>query len=180
MRAKDGSLWFAPTVLEGRSNDMALFREETFGPVLPIVRVRDEDEAIRRANEDGCNLTASVWSRDSRRAEELASRLVAGTVTVNDHASTAAVPWGPWGGIHESGYGRLQGELGLREFCAPVHVATNMVPRLKRLWWYPYDEATNAALRAFAEMLSAPTLSEKGAAARTLVVNVARSIRSKI
>ena len=55
-----------------------------------------------------------------------------------------------------------------------------MVPRLKRLWWYPYDEATTAALRAFAEMLSAPTLSEKGAAARTLVVNVARSIRSKI
>ena len=180
IRAKDGSLWFAPTVLEGRSNDMALFREETFGPVLPIVRVRDEGEAIRRANEDGCNLTASVWSRDSRRAEELASRLVAGTVTVNDHASTAAVPWGLWGGIHESGYGRLQGELGLREFCAPVHVATNMVPRLKRLWWYPYDEATNAALRAFAVMLSAPTLSEKGAAARTLVVNVARSIRSKI
>ena len=91
---RDGGLWFPPTILEGRSEDMALFREETFGPVLPIVRVKDEDEAVRRANEEGFNLTASVWTRDGRKGEALAARLKAGTVTLNDHDSAAGAPWG--------------------------------------------------------------------------------------
>ena len=177
---QNGGMWFPPTVLEGRTEDMAIFREETFGPVLPIVRVRDEDEAVRRANEEGFNLTASVWTRDGRKAQSIASRLKAGTVTINDHASAAGAPWGLWGGVGESGYGRLQGALGLREFTTPVHVGKSTVPRMKRVWWYPYDEATNATLRAAAEALSAPTLKEKAAAARTLFANVGRSIKNKI
>jgi succinate-semialdehyde dehydrogenase/glutarate-semialdehyde dehydrogenase len=62
---ENGSLWYPPTVIEGRSDQMAIFREETFGPVLPVVRVKDEEEAIRRANEEGYNLTASIWTTDS-------------------------------------------------------------------------------------------------------------------
>jgi hypothetical protein len=82
--------------------------------------------------------------------------------------------------VGESGYGRLHGELGLREFAVPVHVSVNMLPRLKRVWWYPYDEATDATLRAFAEVLSAPTFGRRAAATRTLASNAVRALRSKI
>jgi succinate-semialdehyde dehydrogenase/glutarate-semialdehyde dehydrogenase len=176
---RDG-LWYMPTILEGRSEDMAMFAEETFGPVLPVVRVRDEEEAIRRANEEGANLTASVWTRDSARGRALASRIKAGTITINDHAVTAATPWGLWGGVGASGYGRLSGKLGLREFAAPVHVATNVVPRLKRLWWYPYDQATTQSLRALAEALSAPKTTQRLRAVMSLAANAGRSLRGKI
>ncbi|HEY7874864.1 MAG TPA: aldehyde dehydrogenase family protein, partial [Actinomycetota bacterium] len=106
---EEPGLKYPPTILEGRSSEMRIFNEETFGPLLPVVRVRDEDEAVRRANEDGFNLTASVWTRDRRRANALASRIRAGTVAINTHAETAAAPWSPWGGVGESGYGRLNG-----------------------------------------------------------------------
>src|SRR5438105_5247032 len=84
---------FAPTVVQGRGEDMAIFREETFGPLLPIVRVRGDDEAVERANREGFNLTASVWSGDRARADRIASKLRAGTVSINDHAITAGAPW---------------------------------------------------------------------------------------
>ena len=176
----DGGLWFAPTILEGRSEDMAIFREETFGPVLPIVRVKDEEEAVRRANQEGFNLTASVWTGDSRRGQRVASRLKAGTVMVNDHATAAGLPWGLWGGVGESGYGRLQGALGLREFTVPVHVGRSTMPRMKRPWWYPYDRATNETLRAAAEVLSAPTVGQKLTAAKKFLGNITESIRNKL
>jgi acyl-CoA reductase-like NAD-dependent aldehyde dehydrogenase len=176
----DGGLWFRPTIIEGRSEEMDLFREETFGPVLPIVRVRDDDEAVRRANEEGFNLTASVWTRDKRKADRLAGRLRAGSVTINDHASSSAAPWGLWGGVGESGYGRLQGELGLREFTVPVHVTTNVMPGLKRPWWYPYDEETTGTLRSFAELIGAPGLGQKTKALRAVLRNARTALKNKI
>jgi succinate-semialdehyde dehydrogenase/glutarate-semialdehyde dehydrogenase len=167
-------------VIEGRTEDMALFTEETFGPVLPIIRVRDDDEAIRRARDEGFNLTASVWTRDKHRAERVAAGLVAGTVTINDHAVTAGAPWGLWGGVGQSGYGRLHGKLGLREFSVPVHVATNLMPKLKRPWWYPYDDVTTKGLRAFSEMLSTSSRARKARAGLSTAVNLARAIRRKL
>ncbi len=179
--SEDGGWWFEPTVLEGRTDDMAMFREETFGPVLPVIRVRDEEEAVRRANEEGFNLTASVWSRSRGRAERVASRLKAGTVTINDHAVTASAPWGLWGGVGESGYGRLHGKLGLREFAVPVHVARNLVPRTKRPWWYPYDGPTTRTLRSMAELMSGAGGPVGAArAAGSILANVGRSIRTKL
>jgi acyl-CoA reductase-like NAD-dependent aldehyde dehydrogenase len=171
------SLWVEPTVISGRSKDMDLFREETFGPVLPIVRVKDEDEAIRRTNEDGVNLTASVWSKDRARADQMASRLVAGTVSINDHAVTAGAPWGLWGGVGESGYGRLHGTLGLREFTVPVHVSRNTIPWVKRPWWYPYDPATTRTLRGMAELVAGP---HRARAAAKILGNVGLAIRRKL
>ncbi len=99
---------------------------------------------------------------------------------VNDHATAAGLPWGLWGGVGESGYGRLQGSLGLREFTVPVHVGKRTIPSLKQPWWYPYDQATTNTLRAAAEVLSAPRLDQKVAAARTFLANVGRSIKNKI
>lgn len=175
-----GGLFFAPTVLEGRSEDMAYFKEETFGPVLPIVRVRDEEEAIRRANEDGVNLTASVWTSDRKKGEDIARRLKAGTVNINDHAATAGAPWGPWGGVGESGHGRLNGIHALREFTVPVHVARNMTPHMKRAWWYPYDDATVRLLRSLAELLSSRDAGVKARALGSLARNLPKALRKKV
>jgi acyl-CoA reductase-like NAD-dependent aldehyde dehydrogenase len=175
----DGTLWAYPTVIEGRTEEMDVFREETFGPLLPIVPVQDDNEAIRRINDDGFNLTASVWSRDRTRAKRIASEIRSGTVTINCHAETAGAPWAPWGGVGESGYGRLNGVYGIREFTVPTHVGTNGPVRLKRLFWYPYGEATNEALRAVTETLSAPSMSGKVAAARLFAGKVGKAMKEK-
>ena len=179
-RNEEGSLWYAPTVLAGVSEEMDVLKEETFGPILPVIRVRDEDEAVRRANEDGFNLTSSIWTTDARKARRLASQIRAGNVSINDHAAMANAWWAPWGGVGESGYGRLNGELGLKEMCYPVHVSRAMLPKMKRLWWFPYDEATTTTLREATALLAAPGVGPKAAAARSLLGAVGRSIRSKL
>lgn len=176
----DGSLWYAPTVLTGVDESMKLMEEETFGPVLPIIRVQDEAEAIRRVNNEGFNLTASVWTSNRRKGREIAGAIRAGTVSINDHAIAAGAPWSPWGGVGESGYGRLSGELGLKEFLTPVHITNNMTPRMKRLWWYPYDDATTSTLRAVTEVFSAPTAGLKMKAGRSALKGAGRAIRSKL
>jgi acyl-CoA reductase-like NAD-dependent aldehyde dehydrogenase len=176
----DDGMRFTPTIVEGRSEEMAIFREETFGPLLPVIRVRDDEEAIQRANREGFNLTASVWTADRDRADRIATKLRAGSISINDHAITAGAPWAPWGGVGESGYGRLHGELGLREFAVPVHVARSTLPKMKHLWWYPYDEATTKALRAVAELYGAPTLGGKLKAIGALARNAGRALRGKL
>ncbi|MGH2746996.1 MAG: aldehyde dehydrogenase family protein [Actinomycetota bacterium] len=179
-RNRNGSLWYRPTVLGGVTDEMAVLKEETFGPVLTVVRVRDEDEAVRRANEDGVNLTASVWTTSRRRSNALAAKLRAGTVTANFHGETGASAWGPWGGVGESGFGRLNGRLGIREFTVPTHVATSLTPKMKRLWWYPYDEASTATLRGLSELLSAPKLPAKVDALKRVLANAPKALKNKL
>ena len=77
-------LFFEPTVLIDVTHDMDVMREETFGPVLPIMRVRDEEEAIRRANDTRYGLSANVWTREKRRGMALGKRIECGSVVVND------------------------------------------------------------------------------------------------
>ena len=175
-----GSRWYPPTILEGRSEEMALFKEEIFGPVLPIVRVRDEAEAVRRANEDGFSLTASVWTGSRARFDRLAGDLRAGTISNNDHASTAGAVWTPWGGVGESGYGRINGVYGLREFSVPVHVARSLLPNMKKAWWYPYDAATTETLRAVSDAIAAPTVREKARAVRVMIGSFGKAVKNKL
>ncbi len=179
IKNENGSLWFAPTVLGDVSEDMDVLKEETFGPVLSITRVRDDEDAVRRANEDGVNLTASVWTKDGKKAQRIGRRLRAGTVTMNLHGETAAAPWGPWGGVGESGFGRLNGELGIREFTVPTHVAATPMLSLGRMWWYPYDEATNTALRAIVDVLSAPDAATKAKGLRNVLSNGVKAMKGK-
>lgn len=175
----NGSLWYAPTVLEDVSEEMDVVNEETFGPVLTITRVQDDEEAVRRANEEGVNLTASVWTGSRSRAESIGSRLRAGTVASNDHGTQVGMPWSPWGGVGESGFGRLNGELGMQEFSVPVHVAHNMLPQMKKLWWYPYEENVSKGFSAMADFLGSPKLSTKLSAMRKLAKHGSKAIRGK-
>jgi len=175
----DGSLWYAPTILEGLTDEMSVVKDESFGPILALTRVRDEDEAIERANA-GVNLTASVWTKDRRRAVAVSKRLRAGSVTMNDLSLSAGAPWGPWGGVGESGYGRLNGELGLREFSVPVHVQRNLMPGMKRFHWYPYSDPTKELLRAAVDIVGNKELGAKFAAGARIVKSAGAAIKSKI
>lgn len=179
--APDGDgLWYEPTVLEDVTSEMAVVRDETFGPVVTITKVRDEDEAVRRANEEAVNLTASVWSRSKARAEAVAAGLRAGTITANFHGESLAYPWSPWGGTGESGFGRLSGRYGIREFVAPINVQRSTTPWLPRLWWYPYTENTVRSLRSIAELVASPRPAEKAKALATLATSSVKTLREKL
>jgi hypothetical protein len=99
---------------------------------------------------------------------------------MNDLSLSAGAPWGPWGGVGESGYGRLNGELGLREFSVPVHVQRNTMPGMKRMHWYPYSDATQAVLRAATDLVGNKSLGAKVAAVGQLAKNAGRTIKDKI
>jgi len=120
--------YVTPTVLVDVDHSMLLMQEETFGPLMPIMKVKDEEEAIRLANDCALGLGASVWSRDLKRAERVARRLEAGSVIVNDTIAQFAVPMLPFGGIKESGYGRVHGREGLMQFTRPFAYAVGAPP----------------------------------------------------
>jgi succinate-semialdehyde dehydrogenase/glutarate-semialdehyde dehydrogenase len=113
-RVNGKGYFFTPTVLGNVTRDMAAFREETFGPVAAVVRVRDADEAVRVANDSAYGLGASIWTRDAAGGERLARRIEAGSIFVN--GMVASDPRLPFGGIKRSGYGRELSAFGAREF----------------------------------------------------------------
>ncbi len=113
----DKGWFFAPTVLDGVTNDMDIAQNEIFGPVLSVIRFKDDDEAIQIANDTPFGLAAGVWTKDFRRAHHLARELEAGTVWVNTYRSLH--PATPFGGIKDSGHGRENGLDGFAEFTQP-------------------------------------------------------------
>jgi succinate-semialdehyde dehydrogenase/glutarate-semialdehyde dehydrogenase len=178
-RNENGTLFYAPTVIENVTDEMKVASEETFGPVVTITRVRDEDEAIRRANEEAVNLTASVWTGSKQRAQSVAERLRAGGVTSNEHGTLPGSAWGPWGGYGESGFGRLNGELGIREFTVPTHVSHNLTPKMKKLWWFPYDGDSDAAWRGLAGVFGERDLPAKLGHIPPLVKSFGKALKNK-
>ena len=106
--------YFQPTVLTGVTREMPVYREETFGPVAAVIRVRDEAEALAAANDSEFGLGSAIWTGDPERGKRLAERVEAGAVFVNGMvASDARLPFG---GVKRSGYGRELSEFGLHEF----------------------------------------------------------------
>lgn len=142
---------FQPTVLIDVEDTMRVISEETFGPLLPVVRVEDQEEAIRRSNASGFGFFASVWTQDPARGEALASRLRCGGVSINDTLSHWAIPSLPVGGIGESGFGRTRGEEGLREMSRSRVVLRDRLGLRRELWWYPYSERTERMIRALVD-----------------------------
>jgi succinate-semialdehyde dehydrogenase/glutarate-semialdehyde dehydrogenase len=150
-----GAGWFyPPTVLTDVDHGMRIMREETFGPVLPVMAVDSLDEAIRLANDSDYGLTASGWTRDEKTARRLQRELVAGVVSINDCVYSYGEPTAPWGGFKRSGIGRTHGLAGLKEMVQVKYVSRDTVRR-PALWWFPYDQdmadvasAANRALHA--------------------------------
>jgi aldehyde dehydrogenase (NAD+) len=122
--------WVQPTILVDVTNDMRVAQEEIFGPVLCVLRYRDEDEAIALANDTIYGLSAAVWSQDNERALAVADRLRAGTVWINDvHMINCALPFG---GYKQSGLGRELGPHALDEYVECKHVHLDLSGRLDR------------------------------------------------
>jgi succinate-semialdehyde dehydrogenase/glutarate-semialdehyde dehydrogenase len=132
---------------------MSLMREETFGPVLPVIPFGSDEEAIALANDSDFGLAASVWG-STAHATAVARRVAAGAVMVNDLLSGFAVSAAPHGGIKQSGIGRTHGLLGMRELVRPRYLDVDLIPRMKKLWWYPYA-GNFAPLAAFTDLVHA-------------------------
>lgn len=139
-RLEDGSNVFLPTVIADVDASMKVMWEETFGPLLPVVRVRDEEEALRLVNVNPFGFAASVWTEDRERGEMLGEQLRAGIVSVNDVMSHYAVPGLPVGGSGESGYGRRRGVAGLEELTRSRSVVIHRTGLSRELWWFPYNK----------------------------------------
>jgi succinate-semialdehyde dehydrogenase/glutarate-semialdehyde dehydrogenase len=127
-------------------------REEVFGPVLPVVVVADEAEALALANDSEFGLGASVWTRDRAKGERMARVLRSGMVWINDHVYSHGAIQTAWGGIRDSGLGRTHSAFGLHE-CAEIKTTTWNAARSRDFWWHPYDETLGRAIRASAGLL---------------------------
>jgi acyl-CoA reductase-like NAD-dependent aldehyde dehydrogenase len=144
--------FFAPTVLTGVTHDMRIMREEIFGPVLPIIVVDSEDEAMALANDSEFGLGASVWTSDRSKGERVARELESGMVWINDHMFSHGACQLAWGGVKESGLGRTHSKFGLYE-CVNVKLRVWEPSTVRNPWWHPYDETLGRALKQTATIL---------------------------
>jgi succinate-semialdehyde dehydrogenase/glutarate-semialdehyde dehydrogenase len=156
-----GRNFYAPTVVADVTHEMRIMREETFGPVLPIMPFDSEDEAARLANDSEYGLAASVFTRNSDRGERLARRIHAGTVMVNDVISCFGISEAPHGGVKASGIGRAHGRFGLEEMVRVKYLDTDQVPGMKKVWWYGYGERFGRQMEGFLDLQFATNLTTK-------------------
>jgi acyl-CoA reductase-like NAD-dependent aldehyde dehydrogenase len=141
--------FFPPTLLLNVAADARVLHEETFGPLLPVVRVRDADEAVALANASEYGLGASIWSADTARAARLAERIEAGSVSINDVIVTAGMADVPHGGVKRSGIGRTHGMAGLEECVRTKSIVVDRFPAWRQAWWFGYGAQYAAGIDAF-------------------------------
>jgi len=147
-----GPNYYAPTVLGDVTQEMRIMREETFGPVLPIMACAGDKDAVRMANDSEFGLAASVWTRDAKRGERLARRIHAGTVMVNDVISCFGISEAPHGGVKASGVGRTHGRFGLDEMVRVKYLDMDRLPGMKKVWWHGYGESFQRQMEGFLDM----------------------------
>ena len=149
-----GGVRFAPpTVLTDVPAASLLMNEETFGPVLPIVRFSTEEEAISMANDSRFGLAASVWTSNRTRGLQVARKLRTGAVVINDTISYYGISDGTVGGVKESGFGHLHGKEGMLEMVHAKYYERERAPRMKKRWWYGYDRHTLDFFESAADFL---------------------------
>ncbi|NOY77165.1 MAG: aldehyde dehydrogenase family protein [Calditrichaeota bacterium] len=128
-------------VLVDVNHEMRLMQEESFGPIVGVMKVRSEEEAVRLANDSNMGLSASVWSKNLKKAERLARQIQAGAVLINDHLMSHAMAETPWGGFKESGIGRTHSQFFFYEVTEPQVIVKDWLSFAKRdMWWHPYSK----------------------------------------
>jgi len=160
-RSDLGSNFYAPTVLADVTHQMRIMREETFGPVLPIMAFDDDDEAVRLANDSEYGLAASIFTRDSMRGARLARRVQAGTVMVNDVISCFGISEAPHGGVKASGMGRTHGRFGLEEMVRLKYLDIDHLPGIRKVWWYGYGDIFRRQMEGFLDLQFASRLTTR-------------------
>lgn len=143
-------LWIEPTLLDNCDPSMLVLQEPTFGPIIPIMRVKSGEAAVDFVNSCNYGLNASVWSADLTRAKTLARRLLVGTAFVNNHAFTGASPEAPWTGVKRTGYGIANSALSLQHYTRP---RTLVLDRKKSpdAWWFPMNSTALKLGQSLAE-----------------------------
>jgi succinate-semialdehyde dehydrogenase/glutarate-semialdehyde dehydrogenase len=174
----EGGLFLPATVLTQVDHSMTVMREETFGPVVGVMPVRNADEAVELANDSMLGLTASVWSRNRRAAAAVGRRIESGVITINDHLMSHGLPETPWGGFKESGIGRTHGEIGFDEMTRPQVVVDDILPGVKKnLWWHPHGPDVYSGLRGFLDLLYGRGLGKRLSGLRRVLRIVPRMFR---
>jgi succinate-semialdehyde dehydrogenase/glutarate-semialdehyde dehydrogenase len=149
-------------VLTNVNHDMLIMRYETFGPVVGVMKVQNMEEAIALANDSDLGLTASVWSKDNRKAEIIARRIKAGVVNINDHLMSHGLPETPWGGFKKSGIGRTHGQIGFEEMTQTQVIIKDVMPLIrKNLWWPPNGPDVYNGIKGVIELWYAKSLNRR-------------------
>src|SRR5260370_6659524 len=161
-----GANFFSPTIRAGVDNSMAIMREESFGPVLPVRSFKTEDEAVTLANDSEFGLAASIWTRDRRRGEALARRVNAGTVMVNDVIACFGISEAPHGGVKSSGIGRTHGRFGLEAMVWSKYIDSDGLPGITKLWWYGYGPTFLRQMSGFIDLLFIDNLTKRARGSR--------------
>jgi acyl-CoA reductase-like NAD-dependent aldehyde dehydrogenase len=138
-----------PLILENITEDMLIYNEETFGPILPLISFDSEQEVIEKINQSSFGLSASVWSADALRCERVARSLETGNVSINNIMLTEGNPALPFGGVKNSGIGRYKGAMGLRGFCNAKSIIIDSNSNKVEVNWFPY---TSKKFRLFDHM----------------------------
>ena len=131
-------LFYKPTFVRKLDHTMELMREETFGPIVSVMRVADEEEAIRLANDSQYGLSGSVWTRNVEKGIEIAKRLETGSVVINDASMAYGAPEAPFGGMKDSGVGQVNGLGGLRGYTHQQPIFIDRWAANKERVWYPH------------------------------------------
>jgi acyl-CoA reductase-like NAD-dependent aldehyde dehydrogenase len=146
--------FFEPTVLVDVESSMKVMRDETFGPVVGVMKVRDSEEALRLANDTRYGLSASVFG-EKERAERVARRVEAGAVNVNDVMINIFATGLPMGGWKESGIGARHGEPGIKKYCRAEAIVVTRFAGKREPTWFPYTKGRRNLINRIARMLSA-------------------------
>jgi acyl-CoA reductase-like NAD-dependent aldehyde dehydrogenase len=168
--------FIAPTVLTDVTHDMRIMREEIFGPVVPLLSVDSEDEAIALANDSEFGLGASVWTGDKERGERIARRVEAGSVWINDHLFTHGACSCAWGGVKDSGIGRSHSRHGFYE-CVTLKQTLYERGLMKNVWWHPYDKSLGTTINTAAKLLYGRDSDKAGALRKGIGPMIKRSAR---
>lgn len=156
--------FYEPTVLTNVDHTMAITQKEVFGPVMAILRVHSDEEAIRLANDCPYGLGSSVFTRDMRRADRYARALSAGMTVVNDYGISYMASALPFGGVRISGFGRINGREGLRACCNEKAVITDRLPLHPAYPIYPTKPASTEVLYGLVDLLYGQGLRQRAAA----------------
>ena len=144
--------FIAPVVLTGVTHEMRIMKEEIFGPVLPIVTVDSEEQAVELANDSQFGLGASIWTKDRSKGERMAHQIESGMVWVNDHSFSHGACQCAWGGVKDSGLGRSHSKFGFYE-CVNIKQLAWEPGWTRDMWWQPYDRKLADAIRSSAQLL---------------------------
>jgi len=156
-----GANFYKPTVLADVTHDMRIMREETFGPVLPVMAFDTDEEAVRLANDSEFGLSASIFTGDNARGERLARQIQVGSVMVNDVISCFGISEAPHGGVKSSGIGRAHGRFGLEEMVRLKYLDVDMMPGMKKVWWYGYGMKFERQMEGFIDLQFARSVAQR-------------------